>query len=234
MPGKQEQGKGGLLGDHAVAEEPEEVHTDLPSAASTSHRQPINHATNAGLRESRGEFGESGEDFPPGVGVVGARRPERQTSTACSFNGRLFLSAVSWEASALFQSRVWAVAHKGRRTATSVSVSDLYGPSLDASDAPLAFESMAVAVGQRLRVTSQASPASTLPWVTPWLGAFVVVRFSFMLARGVGQSLSVTFGASESSESSESRTGPTRPCPPPRLFPARCAVAVGQKEDAGP
>lgn len=182
--GKHAQGNGGLLGDNAVPEEAEEVHAELPSAASTSHRQPISHATNAGLRESRGKLGEAGEDVPPGVGIVGARRPERQASTACSFNGRLFLSAVSGEASALFQSLLWAVAQStlalgsirspplprwfgppfvpslalgvgqadaqaGRRTAASVSVSDLYGPSRAASDAPLAFESMAVAVGQK-------------------------------------------------------------------------------------
>lgn len=170
MSPQESEGGGCLVWDDAVAEETEKLDSVKP-ARSQCH--PINHATNAGLRESRGEPGCDVEDSAPAFDVSGARGPWWQAAHACFASGRAFLSAVSSECSPLFQSRAVAVAHSastghfGKRTAASV------------------------AVGHRARVTCGAS------------------------------------------ESSEGRTGPTRPAAPPRLVPERCAVTVGQKEDAG-
>lgn len=47
-------------------------------------------------------------------------------------------------------------------------------------------EGVALGVGHS-RTRSHASPASVFPCPLPWLGAFVVVRFSFAEARGVDQ-----------------------------------------------
>lgn len=97
-----------LLGDDAVSEESEEV----DSAKSTSsQRHPINHATNAGLRESRGEEGVPLEDSAPGGDVSGARGPERHVVQACSDRGRAFRAAVSSEWLPDRQSLAVGVAH---------------------------------------------------------------------------------------------------------------------------
>lgn len=57
-----------------------------------------------------------------------------------------------------------------------------------------------------------ASPASVLPWVVPCVGAWRVVRFSFMDAQGVGHIFAWTVN----------EVGCCLP-PPMRSFMARCA-----------
>ncbi|MFP2898770.1 hypothetical protein [Corallococcus sp. 4LFB] len=74
---KDSQGVSGLLGDDAVAVEAEQVDA---LQASRCQRQPINHATKSGLRESRGELGADSEDVSPAVDVSGARGPERDSA----------------------------------------------------------------------------------------------------------------------------------------------------------
>lgn len=139
MRGESSNGVGGLSGDDSVSEEAEEFNPVKPAR---SHGQPINHATNAGLRESRGEPWGALNDGSPAGDISGARGPGRQARQACSASA--FATCGASESS------------EGRT-----------GPTRPAAPPRLLPAGCAVAVGHMLRITSHASPARVFPWPFP-------------------------------------------------------------------
>lgn len=151
MVGEQEQRSRCLFRDNAVAEEAEEVDS---IQASTTQRQPINHATNRGFRESRGEPGGDSQDSTPGCVISGARGPEWQAIQACSARGREFFAAVSAVHSPLFQSREIGEAQSAStgqllRMNCTEALGSIRSPALPRCPGPPFTPSDALAVGQQ-------------------------------------------------------------------------------------
>jgi hypothetical protein len=103
----------GLEGDNAIPQNPEPEGSQFTKGSDNVQPigHPMSHSTNAGFNRRREERPPI-EDLSPPLLIILARGPDWQACKACSFKGLELAESVSSEASSLFQSRAFGVAHR--------------------------------------------------------------------------------------------------------------------------